>query len=226
MNSIPKHKIVLLGDGRAGKTSLVRRYMYDAFEDDVVATVGMDFQSKSVHLEDRTVRLQLWDTAGQERFRSLIPSYIRDAAGAVIVYDVTNRSSFSAVPEWLDAVRTERGNSAVVALVGNKIDISEERVVPTEEGKAQAEQFGLLFVETSAKAGSNVAELFRDVASAVPTGAAATPQADVLGAAADAAAAAGGAAAAAGAVGGPSPSLTLREQTPSEVSAKKKNCAC
>merc|ERR1712039_996861 len=129
----------------------------------------MDFQSKTVYLEDtaRTpVRLQLWDTAGQERFRSLIPSYIRDSAAAIVVYDVTKRTSFTGTRKWINDVRTERGSDALVALVGNKMDLDEQREVPTEEGKQQAEEMGVTFTETSAKVGTNVTELFKQVAAA------------------------------------------------------------
>mmetsp|Transcript_33670 Transcript_33670/g.86318 ORF Transcript_33670/g.86318 Transcript_33670/m.86318 type:complete len:142 (-) Transcript_33670:1944-2369(-) len=80
-----------------------------------------------MYLEDRTVRLQLWDTAGQERFRSLIPSYIRDSSIAVVVYDITSRSSFDSTSRWIDEIRTERGNDVVIALVGNKNDLTDER---------------------------------------------------------------------------------------------------
>mmetsp|Transcript_7155 Transcript_7155/g.12796 ORF Transcript_7155/g.12796 Transcript_7155/m.12796 type:complete len:224 (-) Transcript_7155:13-684(-) len=165
-----KYKVVFLGDEAAGKTSLVRRYMYGTFEDSIQATIGMDFQSKTVYLENgRSVRLQLWDTAGQERFRSLIPSYIRDAAAAVVVYDVTKRDSFSGTRKWLDDVRSERGEDAVLALVGNKIDLAEDRQVSTEEGMEQAKELGVMFLETSAKQGENVGPLFQQLAAALPS---------------------------------------------------------
>ncbi|GJD09173.1 Ras-related protein RABH1d [Galdieria sulphuraria] len=108
--------------------------MYDKFDNNYQATIGIDFLSKTMYLEDRTVRLQLWDTAGQERFRSLIPSYIRDSSVAVIVYDVTNRASFLSVNRWLEEVKNERGEDVVLVLVGNKTDQAERRQVSTEEG--------------------------------------------------------------------------------------------
>lgn|SRR3990167_419758 len=89
-NQVTKYKLVFLGDQSVGKTSIVTRFMYDTFDSTYQATIGIDFLSKTMYLEDRTVRLQLWDTAGQERFRSLIPSYIRDSSVAVIVYDITS----------------------------------------------------------------------------------------------------------------------------------------
>ncbi|GKA07130.1 Ras-related protein RabH1e [Tanacetum coccineum] len=92
------------------------------------ATIGIDFLSKTMYLEDRTVRLQLWDTAGQERFRSLIPSYIRDSSVAVIVYDVANRQSFLNTSKWIEEVRTERGSDVIIVLVGNKTDLVDKRI--------------------------------------------------------------------------------------------------
>jgi len=124
-----------------------------------------------MYLEDRTVRLQLWDTAGQERFRSLIPSYIRDSSVAVIVYDVANRASFLNSTKWIDDVRAERGNDVVIALVGNKTDLgNEKRQVSTEEGEERAKRDGLVFMECSAKAGYNVKSLFRKLATSLPGG--------------------------------------------------------
>ena len=85
-----KFTIVFLGDMSVGKTSLIQRFIYDTFEDKYQPTIGIDFLSKTIYVEDRTVKLQLWDNAGQERFRSLVPSYIKDASVAVIVYDITS----------------------------------------------------------------------------------------------------------------------------------------
>ena len=89
-HQLATYKLVFLGDQSVGKTSMLTRFMYDTFDSTYQATIGIDFLSKTMYLEDRKVRLQLWDTAGQERFRSLIPSYIRDSSVAVIVYDITS----------------------------------------------------------------------------------------------------------------------------------------
>jgi Ras-related protein Rab-6A len=121
-----------------------------------------------MYLEDRTVRLQLWDTAGQERFRSLIPSYIRDSSVAVIVFDVANRQSFLNTARWVEEVRSERGSDVIIMLVGNKTDLVEKRQVSIEEGDAKAREFGVMFIETSAKAGFNIKALFRKIAAALP----------------------------------------------------------
>mmetsp|Transcript_13852 Transcript_13852/g.13435 ORF Transcript_13852/g.13435 Transcript_13852/m.13435 type:complete len:237 (-) Transcript_13852:328-1038(-) len=166
---LAKYKLVFLGDQSVGKTSIITRFMYDNFDRHYQATIGIDFLSKTMYLEDRTVRLQLWDTAGQERFRSLIPSYIRDSSVAVVCYDVTNRASFLNTTKWIEDVRAERGNDVVICLVGNKTDLgNDKRQISTEEGEARSSKEGLLFMECSAKAGYNVKSLFRKLATALP----------------------------------------------------------
>merc|ERR1712131_334896 len=155
-NPLRKFKLVFLGEQSVGKTSLITRFMYDSFDNTYQATIGIDFLSKTMYLEDRTVRLQLWDTAGQERVRSLIPSYI------------TNANSFHQTSKWIDDVRTERGSDVIIMLVGNKTDLSDKRQVSTEEGERKAKELNVMFIETSAKAGYNVKQLFRRVAAALP----------------------------------------------------------
>ncbi|KAF6004788.1 hypothetical protein CCYA_CCYA03G1052 [Cyanidiococcus yangmingshanensis] len=166
--ALSKYKLVFLGDQAVGKTSIITRFMYDKFDNSYQATIGIDFLSKTMYLEDRTVRLQLWDTAGQERFRSLIPSYIRDSSVAVVVYDVTSRRSFLNTTKWIEEVRNERGNEVIIVLVGNKGDQSDKRQVSTEEGEAKAKELDVLFIETSARTGANVKALFRKIAAALP----------------------------------------------------------
>ncbi|KAG5843654.1 hypothetical protein ANANG_G00153220 [Anguilla anguilla] len=197
-NPLRKFKLVFLGEQSVGKTSLITRFMYDSFDNTYQATIGIDFLSKTMYLEDRTVRLQLWDTAGQERFRSLIPSYIRDSTIAVVVYDITNLNSFQQTSKWIDDVRTERGSDVIIMLVGNKTDLADKREVTleaaerksqelsvmhietsaktghnikqitTEEGEQRAKELNVMFIETSAKTGYNVKQLFRRVAAALP----------------------------------------------------------
>ncbi|KFA48849.1 hypothetical protein S40293_01562 [Stachybotrys chartarum IBT 40293] len=167
-NPLKKFKLVFLGEQSVGKTSLITRFMYDSFDNMYQATIGIDFLSKTMYLEDRTVRLQLWDTAGQERFRSLIPSYIRDSSVAVVVYDISNAKSFQNTKKWIDDVRAERGNDVIIVLVGNKTDLNEKREVTTQQGEDEAKKNNLMFVETSAKLGHNVKNLFKRIAQALP----------------------------------------------------------
>uniref|UniRef100_A0A673ZM11 Ras-related protein Rab-6B n=1 Tax=Salmo trutta TaxID=8032 RepID=A0A673ZM11_SALTR len=165
-NPLRKFKLVFLGEQSGKSFRILGRSC---------ATIGIDFLSKTMYLEDRTVclsdpqvRLQLWDTAGQERFRSLIPSYIRDSTVAVVVYDITNVNSFQQTSKWIDDVRTERGSDVIIMLVGNKTDLGDKRQITIEEGEQRAKELSVMFIETSAKTGYNVKQLFRRVAAALP----------------------------------------------------------
>ncbi|KAM3685624.1 hypothetical protein ACJW31_11G132800 [Castanea mollissima] len=153
VSALAKYKLVFLGD----------------------QSISIDFLSKTMYLEDRTVRLQLWDTDGQERFRSLIPSYIRDSSVAIIVYDIASmhifslcKQSFLNTSKWIEEVCTERGSDVIIVLVGNKTDLVEKRQVSIEEGEAKACDLNVIFNETSAKAGFNIKALFRKIAAALP----------------------------------------------------------
>eukprot|EP01063_Lacrimia_lanifica_P020117 TRINITY_DN27477_c0_g1_i1.p1 TRINITY_DN27477_c0_g1~~TRINITY_DN27477_c0_g1_i1.p1 ORF type:complete len:247 (+),score=58.59 TRINITY_DN27477_c0_g1_i1:60-743(+) len=165
-----KYKLVVCGDTHVGKTSIITRFIYDTFDKQYQATIGIDFLCKTMYLEDRTVRLQVWDTAGQERFRGLIPAYIRGSSVAVVVYDVCERQSFINSEKWIDEVRAERqGDDVLIVLVGNKTDKGEARVISIDEGEAKAKELNVMFIETSAKTGYNIKSLFRKVANALPT---------------------------------------------------------
>lgn len=168
--NVDRFKLVFLGDQSVGKTSIITKFMYDTFDNTYQATIGIDFLSKTLFLEDKTVRLQIWDTAGQERFRSLIPSYIRDCRIGIIVFDVTNRPSFNNVRKWLDDVRAERGPEISVVAVGNKVDLVETRTVTCDEATKLASELGILYVESSAKSGLNIKRIFRMAANSVAPG--------------------------------------------------------
>lgn len=169
-NILRKYKIVFLGDQGVGKTSLITRFMYDTFEEQYSATIGIDFLSKTMYLEDnKTIRLQLWDTAGQERFRSLIPSYIRDSNVAVVCYDITNKKSFNNLDKWIQEVQLERGNEVIVVIVGNKSDLNNKRQVTSEELEMKAKLLGCnIYLETSTKANHNIKLLFKKIAKNLP----------------------------------------------------------
>jgi len=121
---------------------------------------------KTLHIDGESIRLQLWDTAGQEWFRVLIPSYIKDSSVAIIVFDITNRQSFENVNKWVKDVRDERGDDAIIALVGNKTDLDEDgmRQVKTEEGVELARELDVMYVEVSAKTGDNISTIFNNTA--------------------------------------------------------------
>ncbi|KAK1933038.1 Ras family protein [Babesia divergens] len=157
-------KIVLLGEQSTGKTSIVTRFVYDHFVPAYAATIGIDFLSKVVTVNGKTMRLQLWDTAGQERFRTLMPSYIRDSSAAIVVYDITSRESFEKVKDWIKDIKELRGDKAIIVIVGNKTDLLDKRKVSYDEGEEEAKKLECLFCETSAKNGDNINDLFNTVA--------------------------------------------------------------
>ncbi|CAI2380629.1 unnamed protein product [Moneuplotes crassus] len=163
-----KYKVVFLGDQSVGKTSIILRFMHDTFDSQYQATIGIDFLSKTMLVDDKMVRLQLWDTAGQERFKSLIPSYIQDSSFAIVCYDITSKASFEHVRTWVEDARNIRGDDVSIIVVGNKIDLADQREIYTEEGTKLASELGVEFIEVSAKAGINIKALFKTLASNLP----------------------------------------------------------
>ncbi|CAK9300375.1 unnamed protein product [Gordionus sp. m RMFG-2023] len=161
-------KIVLVGNAGVGKTCIVKRFTQGIFPLGQGATIGVDFMIKTVHINGIKIKLQIWDTAGQERFRSITQSYYRSANAIILVYDVTNKSSFEALTNWLAEIKNFSTPNVFIALVGNKNDrIPERQVTQTEASEfAQAHSLPLLS-ETSAKDGTDdfhVTKLFDDVA--------------------------------------------------------------
>lgn len=172
-----KHKLVFLGNSFVGKTSIIEQYVNKSFDIKSTPTVGIDFLGKNITVDGKQVRLLLWDTAGQERFHSLIPSYLRDASCAIIVFDVTcklschstlGRRSFESLERWIKDTRLSRGNEALIAILANKIDCS-ERQVPEAESRAFAEKQDLLYYEVSAKTGYGIEKAMEDICIAMPS---------------------------------------------------------
>ena len=155
-----KYKIMILGESKVGKTSLIKRYTKDQFGGIYLTTVGMDFQDKIIDIENKKVRLQIWDTAGQERFRNVTKSYFQSSQGLVLVYDITDRESFEKLNFWVDNIKNNAPENAKFILVGNKCDLANERKVSYEEGENYAKNLNIKFFEASARDGTNVNELF------------------------------------------------------------------
>ncbi|XP_036176223.1 ras-related protein Rab-17 isoform X2 [Myotis myotis] len=161
-------KLVLLGSGSVGKSSLALRYVKNDFKS-ILPTVGCAFFTKVVELGDTSLKFEIWDTAGQEKYHSVCHLYFRGANAALLVYDITSKDSFRKAQQWLkDLEREFLPGEVVVMLVGNKTDLSEEREVTFEEGKEFAESQSLLFMETSARLNHQVTEAFSAI---VPGGA-------------------------------------------------------
>lgn len=158
-----KFKIVLLGEGRVGKTSLVLRYVQNTFSSKQESTIQASYLDKRLNIGKQSVNLMIWDTAGQERFHALGPIYYRDANGALLVYDITDRDSFNKVRNWVKELRTIVGDQIVVVIAGNKCDMEKERQVNDQEAKEYAQSVGAIHVATSAKNGKGVEETFLEL---------------------------------------------------------------
>lgn len=164
--SIPTLKLLLIGNSNVGKSSLLLRFTDDTFlpQEEVSATIGVDFKVSMMDVNDKTYKLTIWDTAGQERFRTLTSSYYRGAQGVILVYDVSNRETFDALNNWWNEVNTYCPSPDVVKMiVGNKVDKESSRVVSYEEGLNFARKLQTLFVECSAKTKVGVKQAFEEL---------------------------------------------------------------
>ncbi|KAG7029067.1 Ras-related protein RABA5d [Cucurbita argyrosperma subsp. argyrosperma] len=156
-------KIVIIGDSAVGKSNLLSRYARNEFNLHSKATIGVEFQTQVMDINGKEVKAQIWDTAGQERFRAVTSAYYRGAVGALIVYDISRRSTFDSVGRWLDELKTHSETTVARMLVGNKCDLDNIRDVSIEEGTSLAEAEGLFFMETSALDSTNVKRAFEIV---------------------------------------------------------------
>lgn len=159
------HKTILVGDSGVGKTSFLVQFDQKKFQaGSFAATVGIGFTNKVVTVDGYSVKLQIWDTAGQERFRSITHAYYRDAHALFLLYDVTNKLSFDNISAWLAEINEYAQDDVVIMLIGNKLDMVSERAVRREDGEAIAQEFGVDFLETSAKTSINVEQAFQTIA--------------------------------------------------------------
>mmetsp|Transcript_13342 Transcript_13342/g.22517 ORF Transcript_13342/g.22517 Transcript_13342/m.22517 type:complete len:211 (+) Transcript_13342:577-1209(+) len=163
-------KLVLLGHSGVGKSCIVLRFVRGQFDQNSKVTIGASFLSQTVSLQDSTtVKFEIWDTAGQERYASLAPLYYRGASAATVVYDITNAESFQKARFWVKELQKHANPGIVIALVGNKSDLTDRREVPFEEAQAFAEANQMaMFIETSAKTADNINELFTSIAKKLP----------------------------------------------------------
>jgi len=159
-------KIVLIGDAGCGKTSLMKRFVDDIFHCDTLTTIGVDFSIKTLTIDGATVKLQIWDTAGQERFAPAGQLYYHGANAVMIAYDITNKASFENINKWKEKFeeKNEEESGLIKLLVGCKADLENRREVSEDAGKTGAIQMGFRWKETSSKTGSNVSDLFLEVA--------------------------------------------------------------
>ncbi|CAL9105157.1 RAB GTPase [Musa troglodytarum] len=160
-------KVVLIGDSGVGKSNLLSRFARNEFSIESKSTIGVEFATRTVHVDDKVVKAQIWDTAGQERYRAITSAYYRGAVGALVVYDVTRHATFENVERWLKELRSHTDPSIVVMLVGNKADLRHLRAVSPEDAEVFAEKEKTFFMETSALESLNVENAFTEVLSQI-----------------------------------------------------------
>ncbi|XP_010927862.1 ras-related protein RABA2a-like [Elaeis guineensis] len=160
-------KMVLIGDSGVGKSNLLSRFTRNEFFLDSKSTIGVEFATRTLQVEGRTIKAQIWDTAGQERYRAITSAYYRGALGALLVYDVTKPTTFENLNRWLKELRDHADSNIVVMLIGNKIDLKHLRAVASEDAQSFAEKEGLSFIETSALEATNVERAFQIILSEI-----------------------------------------------------------
>jgi small GTP-binding protein len=160
-------KVVLIGDSGVGKSNLLSRFTRNEFNLESKSTIGVEFATRSVNIDGKTIKAQIWDTAGQERYRAITSAYYRGAVGALLVYDIAKHPTYENVERWLKELRDHADASIVIMLVGNKSDLRHLRAVPTDEARSFAERNGVSFIETSALDSSNVEQAFIQILTSI-----------------------------------------------------------
>ncbi|RZC62632.1 hypothetical protein C5167_024374 [Papaver somniferum] len=156
-------KVVLIGDSGVGKSNLLSRFTRNEFCLESKSTIGVEFATRTLQVEGKTIKAQVWDTAGQERYRAITSAYYRGALGAILVYDTTKPTTFENVTRWLKELREHADSNIVIMLIGNKTDLKHLRAVATEDAQSFAEKEGLSFIETSALEAINVEKAFQNI---------------------------------------------------------------
>ena len=157
-------KILTIGDGGVGKTSILRRYVENKFLKHHLSTIGIDFLSKTLKIKDKEIKLKIWDTAGQERYRQITSHIYKDADGIILVFDVTSEESFNQITDWMEQIKNNVSKEEInLILIGNKCDLA-DRMVEKERGEKMAEKLKIKYFETSALTGQGINEAFEELA--------------------------------------------------------------
>ena len=151
-------KIIILGNSKVGKTSFLIRFTKNKFDETYLATIGIDHICRIINIENKLYKLIFYDTAGEEKYKSIPKNYIKNMQGIILMYDITDKSSFDSIIDWISDVKEIKGENFPMILVGNKIDLNESREVTEEMGNELAEKNQIEFFETSNKDGTNIQE--------------------------------------------------------------------
>jgi small GTP-binding protein len=159
-------KVIILGDSSVGKSSICTRFSENKYNNNYDMTIGVEFSSKIINIENKKIKLQIWDTAGQEQFRSMIQSYYRNTSGAIICFDITNKKSFESVKYWIDELN-KQSNKAEIILVGTKADLEKKRVIDKKDAINFAAIYNIYYIEVSSLKNDNIIELFNNLATSI-----------------------------------------------------------
>jgi len=162
-------KIIIIGESGVGKTALLHQYVTGNFIQEHKSTIGADFHTSELNIEQKTITLQIWDTAGQERFQSLGNAFYRGADACILVYDITDQKSFTQIDDWKSKFINQAGidnqKEYPFLLLGNKSDLNQQRAISQQQGQSYANENSMSFYETSAMNGQNIEEAVKKIAS-------------------------------------------------------------
>ena len=153
-------KVILIGDSGVGKTNIMSKFLKNQFLENSKATVGVEFGSKLFIHENHKIKAQIWDTAGQEKYKAITGAYYKGSKGALVIYDITRKDTFSNIDKWVNDLKTTGDPKITIIIIGNKNDLADRRQVTKEEGEERAKSFGCAFLETSAFSGDNIDKAF------------------------------------------------------------------
>ena len=155
-------KILLIGDLGVGKSCVILRYVEGDFPGNIMSSIGVDFKTKQIELDDRLIKMQIWDTAGHEKFRTITTSYYKSAHAIIILYDITQKASFDHIRNWITEIDKFGKQGVLKVIVGNKLDMENNRKITKEAAENLALKYGIKLWEVSAKDNTNIEEMFLD----------------------------------------------------------------
>jgi small GTP-binding protein len=153
-------KLIIVGDSNVGKTNIMSKYIHNQFNQHSKSTIGVEFGTKIVNIDNKKIKAQIWDTAGQERYKAITSAYYKGAKGAFVVYDITRKQSFDSVDRWINDLRAAADKNLSIIIIGNKCDLEDQRQVNKEQGEDKAKNYEVAFMETSALSGENLDKAF------------------------------------------------------------------
>jgi len=156
-------KLILIGDSCVGKSNILLKYLKNQFNENSKTTVGVEFGTKNIIINNKRIKIQIWDTAGQERYRSITSAYYKGAKGALIVYDITRKNTFDNIDKWITDLKLNGDKDICIIILGNKSDLIDKREINKNDGIKKAEMYKIAFLETSALNGDNISKAFDEL---------------------------------------------------------------